>query len=877
MTKITRRICAFFITLSLMITAAPLVFADDRYWQHIKETGTWYRDMYRSAFWSILKLLGEAINYIEEAVKQVLSWNIYTKLTKLDPTFSYNNVKGVALIIVVVAITFAGILLMVNGDKMHIKDSVKNILVALCLIVGMPAIMGALDDFMFGKGDENGYASQVGVSSQNATKEGTVIRLGDRILSMQVYDNIASVKSGKQQTLYSVAYNTKGEEKKDNSNKAIPFISPQDVDINKLADQKDISKKYVSSTVDRAQRKYSELTYENCADLLGMGAEYRKLLTVQDNISLSVKTHTSTSDDSSKSSKSSKSEAEVKTDEYKFYYSFKDGAAKYWTVEQFESHMIEYLKGKTYNEGKIKVSNAKRYNKLISSGNKRITFEQAMEAIKDDIIWQLNYQENSSKSIGNNVDTKTTPLRTKEDYKNLSWVSQIVTVDMWEPNSDERVYAYDYDFFPAFVDMLIVIVCLIFALLKLCRMMWEIAFMHIFVPLVIATDAHGSGRAKRAFQHLISTFAILIVVLITLNLYLTLIGEMHEIENLIARWGLILAGAHFVIDGSDFIVKMTGLDAGVKSGAATLLGLRSAVGMAAGVGHVAASVGSKGAHYGVKAANLGVNAADHAGGAVVGAVAGAVAGAVGGARSGGSEHESAAGTAVGGAVGGATGATAGAVRGGAEGAHRGITGLLGINRNKNNDVQSTSGGTTGGDADGGATSASSGGASSSNSQGASSDTRTAATPPPLDPSGNRSTRNGASSLSSGGASSSNSQGASSDTRTAATPPPIEPSGNRSTRNGASSLSSGGASSSNSQGESSDTGTAATPPSSSTSNSGGTSGSSSTASSNSANGNFDAETATAPDVSSGDSGADTVSAPDVKAAETAEQKQPQLPT
>lgn len=712
-----------------MFTAAPFVFADTdfSFAEHIKETGTWYRDMYRSAFWGILKLLGEVINYIEEAVKEVLSWNIYTKLTELDSSFSYDNVKGVALIIVVVAITFAGILLMVNGDKMHVKDSVKNILVALCLIIGMPAIMGALDDFMFGKDNQSGYASEIGVTSHNSTKEGEHIKLGDKILSMQVYDNVASVKAatsskgGKALTLYSATFDAKGEQKKD-----VKFISPQDIDINKLASQKDIKFKYISSEVNRAQRKYSDLTYENCADLLGMGAEYRKLINVQDKIALSVKTNTSTSDDSSNNSKS-KSEAEVKTDKYKFSYAFEKETRREWTVEQFETHMIDILKAKTYNGGKIKVSDAKRFKDLNSN---TMTFEQAIEAIKPDIIWQLNYQENEKKADGKVENVHLEDLRTLEDYKKLSWISQIVTVDMWEPNADERVYAYDYDFFPAFVDMLIVIVCLIFALLKLCRMLWEIAFMHIFVPLVIATDAHGSGRAKRAFQHLISTFAILIVVLITLNLYLTLIGQMHEIDNLIARWGLILAGAHFVIDGSDFIVKMTGLDAGVKSGAATLLGLRSAAGMVSGVGQTAASVGRTGVHYGTKvagkAAHIGGAAADHIGGAAVGAVAGAASGLVGGVSSGGEGHSSVVGQATGAVTGGTTGAVAGATRGGAEGARRGITGLLGINRNKNSEG-TPSGSSTGGGADGGASSASSNGSS----QGASSDTGTAATPPPI--------------------------------------------------------------------------------------------------------------------------------------------------
>ena len=709
MAKIIRRICGFFITLSFMLTTAPLVLAagDNKdlsltnYWVHIKEHGSWINDLIRNASWGILKGMSEIINYIQSAIAEVLSWNIYTKLNQLDSSFSYDNIKGVALIIVVVAITFAGILLMVNGDKMHVKDSVKNILVALCLIVGMPAIMGAFDDFMFGKSDgKSGYASVFSTQGKT-TSNGTVKLLGDEVLAMQLYDNVASVKAangadmGKQYTYF----------ESDNYNNG---TMPRDIDINSLATQDQISKKYSSSTTDRTQQKFSELTTNNCVTLLGMGNEYATLERVRG----------------------------IYKEGEKFAYrnsslGIRDND---YTVAEFENLLIKALKDRQFdangqvvsNGGSIRVKDDENYSRINEHG----TFEQAVECIKQDTIWQLNYASNVNTALRGNTKVNLTDLRTLKDYKKMSWITQAVTVDIWEPNKEERVYAYDYDFFPSLIDMAIIIVCLIFALLKLCRMLWEIAFMHIFVPLVIATDAHGSGRAKRALQHFITTFAILIVILISLKLYITLISEIHGIENLIARWGLILAGAHFVIDGSDFIVKMTGLDAGVKSGAATLLGLRSAAGMVSGVGQTAASVGRTGVHYGTKvagkAAHIGGAAADHIGGAAVGAVAGAASGLVGGVSSGGEGHSSVVGQATGAVTGGTTGAVAGAARGGAEGARRGITGLLGINRNKNSEG-TPSGSSTGGGADGGASSASSNGSS----QGASSDTGTAATPPPI--------------------------------------------------------------------------------------------------------------------------------------------------
>lgn len=694
MIKLIRRICAFFISFTFMLSVAPLVFAEGvttkqdlvNYWVHIKESGTWVNDLIRNASWGILKAMSELINYIQQAITEVLHWNLYDRLKKLDPSFDIRtgSVKALILAILVVAAVFAGLLIIINGDKMHIKDSVKNILIAVCLVGAMPALLDGLDDFMF---SSNGYAASYSLSGEQRTSEDTVKLLGDTILAQQVYDNVVTVDkakgapTGTQYTLY-------------NSGKFDAGTMPRDLNINQLAKQSEIDKKYAGSTTSKRQTKFSELNMENCVSLLDMSKEYATLKRV----------------------KGMFKEGE------KFSYKLPDRTQGDATVEEFEALLIKRLVSKQYQteSGTIKVQDDKNINMLKKdlNGDYIGTFEQAVEIIKDDTIRELNYLNNVNNALGDNANVSLKSLRTQKEYDKMGWITQAVTVDIWEPNEDERVYAYDYDFFPTFIDMCIIIVCLVFALLKLCRMLWEIAFMHIFVPLVVATDAHGAGRAKRAIQHLISTFAILIVILITLKLYISLISDMHSIKNLIARWGLILAGAHFVIDGSDFIVKMTGMDAGVKSGAATLLGLRSAAGLAVGAGRTAANVGGKVAHVGAKvggkAAAIGGTAANHAGGAVVGAVAGLASGGIGGGVGGASGHDSRAGNIAGGAVGATTGAATGAVRGGAEGARRGLTGLF--RRDKGNNQSAESGTTTS--------------ASGGSSQAASSDTGTAAAPTP---------------------------------------------------------------------------------------------------------------------------------------------------
>lgn len=647
--------------LGLTIAVSPVVAAATNSFLKHYIKATWIKDIGRSFLWDILVLISKILDYVSEAIDVVLGQHLYQDfIAKYLPQ---SEIARVGIAIALVSVTFAGILLIINGDKMHLKDTVKSILIAVTLMASLASMnmINTMSDF------QDKVIATTSITTE-PDEEGTFHGFGDKLLAYSVYDNVATEKSGGSDSERTQKYLS-------DSN-----MSAEGIDINALASPySEIGRKYDTSIEFDLQYKFSELDNEQMAELVGMSEEYETL------------------------------NSAFIGDPYKEqeYWDYKSQTDKKGSKHKYEEEMIKQLANHPA------VVAAGKTNDVLQAK----TFVNALNRIKDTVIKDLNVEHNAE-VYKDSTEIVTKKLRTALDYNKLHWYEQI-GVDILEGKGEwESVYRYDFDFFATLVDLLIVTICCIFALLKLCRMLYEIAFMQILAPLIIASDAHGSGRAKRAVQQLINTFVVLIVVLITLRIYLIIVTQLHSsIDNLVARWGLILAGIYFVIDGSDFIVKMTGMDAGVKSGAAVLLGLRSAAGIAKGAAHTTASVATTGAH-----------AANHIGGAAVGAAVGAGAGVAGGVAGGSDGRSSKGGRVVGGIIGGAAGSIDGAANGASEGARRGLTGLF-----RANSGGQGAGGSSG--SGGSLTQSSAGGTAGTSSDistsAASSDAGTTATPPPI--------------------------------------------------------------------------------------------------------------------------------------------------
>jgi hypothetical protein len=161
-------------------------------------------------------------------------------------------------------------------------------------------------------------------------------------------------------------------------------------------------------------------------------------------------------------------------------------------------------------------------------------------------------------------------------------------------------------------------------MVKIVRLLFDLLFAQIVAPLVVASDLNGSGRAKQVVQNLISCNIVMIAVIFILRLYIyVLISAQDKNYPFTVLIALTVGGAMFVIDGPDLIVKILGVDAGVKSGAAAIMSIRSATQIAGStVSNTSRAVGNV-----VKKGNT-------AAAAVAGGLSGQMHGAINGAKSG---------------------------------------------------------------------------------------------------------------------------------------------------------------------------------------------------------------------------------------------------
>ncbi len=224
--------------------------------------------------------------------------------------------------------------------------------------------------------------------------------------------------------------------------------------------------------------------------------------------------------------------------------------------------------------------------------------------------------------------------------------------------ADEHLYAYHVDWFNAYVMLIITDICLLFAGFKIASLMFDVLFAEIVAPIAMASDVTGSGRAKQVVSNLIACNISFVAVIYIVRLFLAVLIAMNESPSkytIVVKLFITLAGAKFVIDGPDLIVKLTGMDAGVKSGLSTIMGVRTAAQMAGGAARVAnKGAGAVGGLAGGIAS--GAKNGKGIGGKLGSAALGGAAGMSAGARNGGLFGGAGAGSTAGKAVGDANGA-----------------------------------------------------------------------------------------------------------------------------------------------------------------------------------------------------------------------------
>lgn len=539
---------------------------------------TWHDDKLRSISFSVIKALGKLVDYFETAVDTIISFNIMDLFQEIT---GLTNMTPVAWMTFSIFLVLGACGLMLFPEKVKMNDFLKGILMSAALIIALPTFISSMNSM---KRRALADIDRQEISSQSTDATGYSYTLGDELLSQNIIDLSMCA------TDYTLSYYSSSSER-----------SPGKVfnlNINTtLTQESGWTKEVVDvNSPETAQTKYDDLSYENMAELLGIGSDYRFLKDSQakvpygenNNPDYMIIVSVSTSVDQSGQPQ------------------YED---RHYTVASYETKLIWDLAYRS------EVVNCGQLYEVRDSPD----IEAAMNCIKPTVIKELNKIHNKRIASSNaeySAEIGYDELMTQAEYDDLgtfSGLGQLISVG----EGEEQIYKYDFDFWFAFLFLAAVFLALFFAALKCGSMMFEMVFVQIVAPVVIASDLHNSGRAKQVFKHLLSSYMMFIIVCMLLKIFIWSVLFIHNhIDNYVVQILLIVCFAKGVITGPDFITKVMGMDSGMSQSVGMLMQLTSMAYPASMALRTAtgAAVGAKNLAFG-------------AGGTAVGTLSGALGGA----------------------------------------------------------------------------------------------------------------------------------------------------------------------------------------------------------------------------------------------------------
>lgn len=590
--------------------------------QEIIVKKTWHGEMVQNVEYTLLKWLAYVVDYISEAVDQVLNFNLYNVIKDV---FNIDTIiYPIAWALAGMTVVLIGILIIVNADKIHITDYVRNILTSLFFLIALPILVSSFSDL-----------KTVGVqfAKDNTTKDTATNRtIGEYILASNIYNVNSSINQNKlvkqsQVSSFGVNPNTVYSM---NINLGLDPSKTQYRTVT-TADHYDVTPTY----------RFDDLTFEHKLELLDLVDDYafwqQRVAWAQANAGVQDNSDTEEDDDNAYKITITRGEGDNRhsTD----YYVITSQAPNYQA--SFECYLIreaaENAAHELQNRG-IKIQ-ASQVASMIMYCEDSDTFEEAINRLSKGAFRELDFYGNTMSAmqilnISNIEDFADNGFEHHSggSFEQLKEASDFSDGDMsaqfdkmWQYVSvgylTEKNHFYRVNFLWGLFMLVITAVCLIFAGLKLASLLYDIMFAQIVAPIVVATDMGGAGRLKKVILNLLNCFLSVIIVVLDLRLYILILTKIQDsslLSNPIAVIFITVAGCKFVIDGPDLVVHLFGIDAGVKSGVSTIMGLRSAGQIASGAGHTLGHIAGKGI--------------SKAGGTVAGGIGGAISGGISGAK-----------------------------------------------------------------------------------------------------------------------------------------------------------------------------------------------------------------------------------------------------
>ncbi|HLR43127.1 MAG TPA: hypothetical protein VK067_07825, partial [Pseudogracilibacillus sp.] len=147
----------------------------------------------------------------------------------------------------------------------------------------------------------------------------------------------------------------------------------------------------------------------------------------------------------------------------------------------------------------------------------------------------------------------------------------------------QSYYRYHVNWKIAISILAVTAFALIITTLKIGRAMFDLAFHQIYAMFTASTDITGGQRLKKVLTEIVSTFAVIFVMIVLLKLFIIYAQWANDLEQEIGMVGviiLLIAGAWALIDAPDIVQRTMGIDAGLRSGWQAMMGAYAGTKMA---------------------------------------------------------------------------------------------------------------------------------------------------------------------------------------------------------------------------------------------------------------------------------------------------------
>lgn len=515
--------------------------------KHISKA-TYWKDIFRSLGFAILSCIAKLIDWCEQAFNQVLHFNVMHLFNQITGMSDTNKLVSVIFTIFLL-IGAAGVMFM--PEKIRVNDFLKSIILSAALIVALPALLSELTSMKrAGLADINNieYSEAQGDSDFTYT-------LGDMLLQENIIDMTKSAINNE------LSYYSETD--------PLPN-SVYDLNINQHGGSGWNKEVVDISAEESSQRRYEDLTYDDMAELMDVGYEYRFFNQVMDRMSLN----------------------EELDGGVVFTYQAVTGVSSSGQpiYEEQTTTIAAYRTSILWN---MAYQADVREAGLTESVRSARDIESAFNLLRDNIIRERNrvYNRRLSRSNQSNVDAyyQFEDIMTQQEYDDLDTTDKMIQ-SLTVGQGAEHIYRYNYDFWFSLIFLLTVAVAIILATFKLGTMLFDIIITQLLAGAIAATGVTNSGRTKMVVQNLVSSYVIFILVAFMLKVYIKAILIIHNMSSLnyITQLILIACFAKGVITCPDFITRVLGIDAGNKNGMGTVYAMSS---VARGLGMAGAAAG----------------------------------------------------------------------------------------------------------------------------------------------------------------------------------------------------------------------------------------------------------------------------------------------